>query len=134
MNVAGPAPTLGPLHQVALPSADLARSVEFYRDRLGLRLVAEFDPPGLAFFALGDTRLLLERHEVAVPGSAVLYLRVADIEAAYAALRARKLAFESTPHLIHRDEAGTFGEPGGEEWMAFFRDPDGNHLALVSRR
>ena len=28
---------------------------------------------------------------------------------------------------------GVFGPPGTEEWMAFFRDPDGNALALASR-
>ena len=52
---------LGPLRQVALPSGDLSRSVQFYRDQLGLELIAQFDPPGLVFFRLGSTRLLLER-------------------------------------------------------------------------
>ena len=32
------------------------------------------------------------------------------------------------PHVIHRDDAA-----GTEEWMAFFEDPDGNTLALMSR-
>ena len=35
--------------------------------------------------------------------------------------------------LIHRDDDGVFGPPGTEEWMALFRDPDGNALALASR-
>ena len=48
------------LHQVALSCADLARSVAFYRDVLGAKPIAQFEPPGLAFFALGGTRLLLE--------------------------------------------------------------------------
>ncbi len=33
-----------------------------------------------------------------------------------------------------QDEAGLFGPPGEEEWMAFFRDPDGNLLAITARR
>ena len=36
--------------------------------------------------------------------------------------------------MIHRDDTGTFGEKGGEEWMAFFRDPCGNLLAVAERR
>jgi hypothetical protein len=36
--------------------------------------------------------------------------------------------------MIHRDEAGEFGKKGVEEWMAFFRDPSGNMLALVEKR
>ena len=53
MNVTG-------LHQVALHVDDMDRAVAFDRDVVGLRLVARFDPPGLAFFDLGNVRLLLE--------------------------------------------------------------------------
>lgn len=121
---------LGPLHQVAQRATDLARSVAFYRDVLGLELIASFDPPGLAFLCLGDARLMLEG---SAPGT-TLYLRVSDIGAAHDELRRRGVAFEDEPHLVHRDADGTFGAPGEEEWMTFFRDPDGNLLALVSRR
>lgn len=124
---------LGPLHQVALASSDLERSIAFYRDQLGLSLVARFDPPGLAFFQLGHVRLLLERSDQPEPGSSVLYLRVPEIQQAYEALKSRRVVFSSEPQLIHRDDAGLFGEPGAEEWMAFFSDPDGNALALASR-
>jgi methylmalonyl-CoA/ethylmalonyl-CoA epimerase len=121
------------LHQVAVPSTDLARSVAFYRDVLGLELVAQFSPPGLAFFALGETRLLVEAAASPKAGGGVLYFQVEDIHSAHAALRARGLAFDQSPHAIHRDDDGTFGEAGATEWMAFFRDPDGNLLALASR-
>jgi catechol 2,3-dioxygenase-like lactoylglutathione lyase family enzyme len=43
------------LHQAAVPCSDLARSIAFYRDLLGLRFIAQFSPPGLAFFSLGET-------------------------------------------------------------------------------
>jgi catechol 2,3-dioxygenase-like lactoylglutathione lyase family enzyme len=125
---------LGPLQQVALPCADLARSVAFYRDLLGLRFIAQFDPPGLAFFALGELRLLLDRSDASKPGGSVLYFRVADIAAAHAELSTRGVAFDQPPHAIFADEAGTFGAAGETEWMAFFRDPDGNVLALASRQ
>ena len=117
------------LHQVAQNSADLERSIAFYRDKLGAKYIARFDPPGLAFFDFNGTRLLLEKGAA----SATLYFRVDDIRSAYEALRSRGISFDSEPHLSHRDENGTFGPAGAEEWMAFFRDPDDNILALASR-
>jgi catechol 2,3-dioxygenase-like lactoylglutathione lyase family enzyme len=49
------------VHQIAQHADDLDRAVAFYRDTLGLALIARFDPPGLAFFDLGNMRLLLEK-------------------------------------------------------------------------
>jgi methylmalonyl-CoA/ethylmalonyl-CoA epimerase len=125
--------SIGGLHQAAVPSSDLARSVAFYRDTLGLRLIAKFEPPGLAFFALGDTRLLVDAAAESKLAAGVLYFRVVDIQGATLALRARGVAIDAEPHAIFRDSAGTFGAAGEEEWMAFFRDPDGNVLALAAR-
>lgn len=111
-------------------SSDLDRSIAFYRDQLGAQFIAKFDPPGLAFFRFGDTRLLLEKN--GRPGT--LYFRVDDIAEATAALRLRGVRFDSDPRMIHRDDGGLFGPAGAEEWMAFFRDPDGNVLAIVSQK
>ena len=124
---------LGHLRQLGLPSSDLARSVQFYRDILGLEFIAQYEPPGLAFFRLGQTRLLLEHSKDAKPSNAVLYFEVSDIHTAYSALKEKSVEFDSAPHLIYRDDSGTFGPPGGAEWTAFFKDPDGNVLALASR-
>jgi methylmalonyl-CoA/ethylmalonyl-CoA epimerase len=107
--------------------------VAFYRDKLGARFIAEFPTPGLAFFQLGETRLLIDKAESLKPGGSVLYFRVEDIHAAYRALCDRGVQFDLEPRLIHRDEPGTFGPAGSEEWMAFFRDPDGNVLGIVAR-
>jgi methylmalonyl-CoA/ethylmalonyl-CoA epimerase len=121
------------LHQVAIPTNDLARAVAFYRDVLGAAFVAQFPEPGLAFFQLGEVRLLIDEADTLRPGGSVLYFRVDDISAAWRTLAGRGVKFDSEPHRIHRDENGTFGPAGSEEWMAFFRDPDGNVLALASR-
>ena len=118
------------LHQVSQRAHDLDRAVAFYRDVLGCPLIARFDPPGLAFFDLGNTRLLLE----AAAPSVVLYLEVPDIAAAHRALVAAGVVIVADPHRIHRDDAGHFGPTGGEEWMAFFRDSEDNLLAFVERR
>ena len=118
------------LHQVAQKADDLDASVAFYRDVLGLPFIARFDPPGLAFFDLGGSRLLLEQGAPA----ALLYLHVPDVDAAHEQLVAAGVEFESPPQTIFTDEAGQFGPAGEEERMAFFRDPAGNLLALAGRR
>ncbi len=122
--------SIGRLHQIAQHVEDLDRAVAFYRDTLGLPFIARFDPPGLAFFDLGNTRLLLEQ---GAP-SAILYLEVDDIEASTRVLRGAGVEIVDEPHLIHRDDAGTFGAARTEEWMAFFRDSEQNLLGLVERR
>lgn len=125
---------LDAIHQIAMRVTDVERAVEFYRDGLGARLIATFDPPGLAFFSFGTVRLMLSKPEGPEsdhPGSP-LYFKVEDIHAAYEELKSRGVEFVGEPHFIHRDADGTFGTPGAETWMAFFRDPDDNLLAIVS--
>jgi methylmalonyl-CoA/ethylmalonyl-CoA epimerase len=118
------------LRQVAQRVEDLDRAVAFYRDALGLELIARFDPPGLAFFRLGETRLLLE----AGASSAILYLGVDDVAEATEQLRSRGVAIESEPHVIFDDHAGQFGPAGEAEVMAFFRDSEGNLVGLSARK
>ena len=61
------------------------------------------------------------------PGDeSLLYLRVPDIDAAYARLQSAGVTFINAPHRIHRHEDGV------EEWMAFFKDPEGRPLAIMS--
>ncbi|MEU0094291.1 VOC family protein [Kribbella sp. NPDC006257] len=62
------------------------------------------------------------------PGKpSILYFRVDDIRTAYDELTARGVSFEAAPQLIHKHDSGV------EEWMAFFPDPDGHLLALMSQ-
>jgi len=82
------------------------------------------------FFEFSGVRLLFERGNE----PAVLYFRVDDIDEAHQHLTAKGVVFENPPHLIHRDDSGTFGAAGEEEWMAFFKDPGGNTLAIATRR
>jgi methylmalonyl-CoA/ethylmalonyl-CoA epimerase len=116
--------------QAAQHVEDLDRAVDFYRDVLGLPLLGRFDPPGLAFFQLGATRLLLE----AGAPPALLYLGVDDVVATVEELRGVGVAIESEPHVIFDDPDGLFGAPGEAEVMAFFRDSEGNLVGLSGRR
>jgi len=118
------------LRQVAQHVEDLDRAVAFYRDVIGLGLIARFDPPGLAFFDLGTSRLLLE---TAAP-PALLYLGVDDVASEADRLRGEGVVIESEPHVIFVDDAGQFGPPGEAEEMAFFRDSEGNLVGLAGRR
>lgn len=118
------------LHQVGARALDLAASVSFYTDTLGASHISSFDPPGLAFFDLYGVRLLLEQGA----SPATLYLRVDDIDQAYADLVGKGVNFDGPPHAIHKDDEGLFGPAGETEWMAFFKDPGGNTLALAARK
>ncbi len=123
-----PAFSLNDIGQIALTVNDLDRAVVFYRDTLGVQHLFSA-PPGLAFFACGNIRLMLSRPEKADAErfNAVLYFRVGDLEAVHARLSGRGVAFEALPHLVAR-------MPDHELWMAFFRDPDRNLLALMSEK
>lgn len=116
---------LSKLGQISMNARDLARATAFYRDTLGVPFL--FEVPNLAFFDLGGVRLMLsppEREEFDHPGS-VLYFSVADIAAAHRDLADRGVTFEGEPHAIA--DMGTY-----VLWMAFFRDSEGNLLALMS--
>lgn len=126
-------PRIDGLHQVAMTTADLEHSTEFYRDILGLPLIASFDPPGLAFFRVGEVRLSIQQVNEVEATSSVLYFRVQDINEATQTLRDHAIELEREPEVVFRDDEGQFGEAGEEEWMAFFHDPDGHLLAFASR-
>jgi methylmalonyl-CoA/ethylmalonyl-CoA epimerase len=118
------------LVQVAQHAEELARATRFYTDLLGRPPTATYDPPGLVFFDLDGTRLLLEQ---GAP-SAVLYLRVDDIEAEVSRLEGLGVEVAGRPHLIFRHDDDTLGPAGTEEWQAFVTDSEGNTVGLVEQR
>lgn len=118
------------LAQIAQKAEDLQRAAAFYADLLGTEPKATYDPPGLVFFDLGGTRLLLDR----VAPSALHYYTVAGIDATVARLRTAGVEIESEPHVIFSHEDDTLGPAGTDEWMAFVRDSEGNTVGLVEQR
>ena len=118
------------LVQVAQRATDLDRAAAFYTDLLGAPPTARFDPPGLVFFDLDGVRLLLD---VNAP-TALLYLRVDDLEQTVERLRAAGVGIESEPHMIFRHTDDTLGPTGTDEWHAFVRDSEGNVVGLISHR
>jgi DNA-binding CsgD family transcriptional regulator/predicted enzyme related to lactoylglutathione lyase len=116
---------LGPIGQISRTVKDIAKAEAWYGGVLGLKHLFTF--PKLAFFDCGGTRLYLTAEKDEPTTESVLYFRVADIAAAHARLVERGVEFSGAPHMIHRHPDGT------EEWMAFFQDPEGRPLALMSQ-
>ncbi|MFZ0307253.1 MAG: VOC family protein [Candidatus Sulfotelmatobacter sp.] len=114
------------LGQIAMHTKDVERAAAFYEEKLGLKLLFKA-PPGLAFFDCGGVRLMLERAEKPEfdHPSSVLYFSVPDIQAAYGKLKESGVRSEDEPHLIAK-------MPTHDLWMTFFRDSEGNLLALMS--
>jgi methylmalonyl-CoA/ethylmalonyl-CoA epimerase len=112
--------------QVAVTVRNVERARDFYRDVLGLQHM--FDaPPRMSFFACGGTRLLLGEAEpdATVHGTSILYFAVPDLGAAHAQLRDREVEFVQEPHRV--------ADLGDRVlWLAFFRDSEGNVMALSS--
>jgi methylmalonyl-CoA/ethylmalonyl-CoA epimerase len=118
---------LSALGQIALPVSDPDRADAFYSGKLGLPRLFRFGE--LVFFDCGGVRLMLEGNR-GEPGRAegvCLYYRVSGIEQAYRELSERGVPFDDAPHLIAK-------MPDHELWMAFFRDPDRNLLALMEEK
>lgn len=116
------------LHQIAITTRNVGVLAAFYRDIVGLKHL--FDAgPNLSFFDVGGVRLM-----ISVPSTpeldhapSLLYYRVADIETAHAAIKARGAREERAPGLTVR-------MPDHELWTSFFRDPDGNLFALMCEK
>ena len=102
--------------RVLLHPLDMARSLAFYRDVLGLAIAREF--PGGTVFFLGGGYLELSGRADAPAGTAVaLWIQVRDLAAAH-----RELA----PHVVR--------EPRHEPWglhEMWITDPDGTRIVLV---
>src|SRR5918999_206066 len=118
------------LLQIAQRADDLARASAFYADLLGRHPSATFDPPGLVFFDLGGTRLLLDQ---GAP-SGLLYFGVDDIDATVGRLREAGVRVESEPQVIYSHDDDVLGPVGTDEWMAFVEDSEGNLVGLVEQR
>jgi catechol 2,3-dioxygenase-like lactoylglutathione lyase family enzyme len=71
--------------QVALRATDLDRAAAFYSDLLGSQPTGLFEPPGLLFFDLDGTRLMMEGNAP----SSLIYLQVDDVTTTLARMRER---------------------------------------------
>jgi catechol 2,3-dioxygenase-like lactoylglutathione lyase family enzyme len=110
---------------VMVPTQDFDAAVEFYGTVLGLPCSARYGQmPGAEFETGSLTLALLDNAALGIdfsPSNVPIALRVADVEAARSELESRGIGFD----------ADTLDS--GVCHQAFFRDPDGNRLALHHR-
>jgi catechol 2,3-dioxygenase-like lactoylglutathione lyase family enzyme len=118
---------LSKVAQIALTTQNLAAAIAFYRDTLGLKLL--FEVPGMAFLDAGGIRLMLGEAKLSAPlqNNTYVYFDAGDWRETEAALEARGLKFDRPADIVQRAE-------GKEHAIRFFRDPDGNALAIMGWR
>ena len=119
--------TLSKLAQIALSTRDLPKAIPFYRDTLGLKLM--FEVSGMAFFDMDGTRLMIgaAHHTGPLQNNTYLYFDAGDWYATESALIARGVKFDGNAEVVQRAE-------GKEHALRFFKDPDGNALAIMGWR
>lgn len=116
---------LGPIGQISRSVREIRSAERWYAETLGCTHLYTFG--NLAFFDCGGTRLMLTQADAPSMSESLLYFRVTDIERAHAELKRRGVEFTNAPHMIHRHADGT------EEWMAFFKDPEGRPVAIMAQ-
>jgi catechol 2,3-dioxygenase-like lactoylglutathione lyase family enzyme len=113
--------TLNKIGVVMIGTRDLARSLEFYRDRLGLTVQQQI--PGFAFLDGGGVTLALSeplaRASEHMVGSTEVVFQVVGVHDAFAALQARGVTFMNEPRVV-----------SPPMWAANFNDPDGHRLSI----
>jgi len=110
--------------QVFLPCTDLERSKAFYSDTL--RLPFLFETNGMAFYQLGNTRLMLgqlrEGQERMAGGG--IYLDAPDLPALARSMEARGVEFRGPAQVLQQT-------PEGALTLQSLLDPDANLVALM---
>jgi len=106
---------------LVIPVRDIARSLAFYRDTLGLAV--RFAGDEFAFLDGGGVALALRKSGNLGPASNDHFIEVVfeveGIDAAYESLRARGVEFRVAPRVAT-----------GDRYAADFRDPDGHVLSI----
>jgi catechol 2,3-dioxygenase-like lactoylglutathione lyase family enzyme len=107
---------------VILSVTDLNRAIEFYRDRLGLKLSSTNED--FAFFDAGGITIALRggrpKSDPADLASTEIAFGVEHVKAAYQSLSKAGVAFKREPRIVT-----------GTTWATDFRDPDGHVLSIV---
>lgn len=112
---------LSQITSIMLGVRDLNASLEFYRDKLGLRV--KMQEPQLALLDAGPVTLGLSPGHVRlapqVNGATEVVFHVENVRAARQALIDRGVSFMTEPRQVTP-----------VDWAAHFRDPDGHLLSI----
>jgi catechol 2,3-dioxygenase-like lactoylglutathione lyase family enzyme len=118
-----------------VPVSDLERAIEFYGSTLGLRLIdrnADLPDNPEAVFEAGGGTIFVYKSTAAGQGRATeAGFMVDDLDAAMAEMRERGVIFEDYDVPGLKTENGVASIAGNR--AAWFKDPDGNILAVEQR-
>lgn len=114
-----------------IPAENLQRAVEFYRTKLGLAKLDSQD--GTATFEAdeGSTIFIYERARTKAEHTALTFL-VKDVEATVDDLTGKGIKFEQYDMPDFKTNAKGIADMGGTK-LAWFKDPEGNIIALAPR-
>lgn len=113
-----------------IPVTDLARAKEFYEGKLGLTVDKE-NADGISFKAGNGTSLYIYKRGPSKADHTLASFQVDDAEAMVDELTAKGIVFEQYDFPgLKTNEKGIAEMSGEGEKGAWFKDPDGNILAI----
>jgi len=113
-----------------IPVTDLARARAFYEGKLGLTVVEEHTG-GISFKVGDNTQLYIYKRGPSKADHTLAAFRVDDVEAVVDELTAKGIVFEQYDFPgLKTDEKGIAVMESEGEKGAWFKDPDGNILAV----
>src|SRR5436190_22477021 len=113
-----------------IPASDIARARKFYENTLGLKPKLEY--AGGVIYECGGTEVFLyPTPNAGTSKASQAFWQVKDVEAEVAELKARGVVFEEydMPGIKMKNSIAT----GGGAKTAWFKDTDGNILAISQR-
>ncbi|MDH3260235.1 MAG: VOC family protein [Acidimicrobiia bacterium] len=120
---------LSKISNIILRVGELERSLEFYRDRLGMTVLGASGT--FAFLDGGGVTLVLNaigtEMEANPPGLVEVVFEVDDVDAAHLALTEAGVQFRLEPRVVMSSD-------GRDLLAADLRDPDGNILSITGWR
>lgn len=109
---------------------DIPAAKRFYEETLGLEVTERGGGLGLQL-ATGGSVFIYPKSDHEPASYTALYFPVEDLEATVDALSERGISFERYEGF-GQDERGIADSPGGGPRIAWFKDPAGNVLSVLS--
>ena len=113
------------------PATDVARAREFYEKKLGLKPKQEVAGGVVYEFAKGTAAFLYQTPNAGTSKASQAFWDVKDVEKTVMALRERGVVFEKYEGLPGKRTCDDYVVEAGGAKAAWFKDPDGNILAVI---
>jgi catechol 2,3-dioxygenase-like lactoylglutathione lyase family enzyme len=113
------------------PATDVPRARAFYEKKLGLKPKEEVAGGVVYEFGKGTAAFLYETPNAGTSKASQAFWDVPDVDRTVAALRERGVVFERYDDLPGKRSADGYVVEAGGAKAAWFKDPDGNILAVI---